>query len=68
MEDLTGLKFGLLTVVKPSSRPPTKNGWIFWECRCDCGGTHVAASGHLKNGHIKSCGCLTRRKKWTKSK
>jgi hypothetical protein len=29
-------------------------------CKCDCGNTCVVSLGHLRSGHTKSCGCLTR--------
>jgi hypothetical protein len=33
-----------------------------WECECSCGSdkTVVATSGHLKDGIVRSCGCLAR--------
>lgn len=54
--DLTGLRFGRLTVVK---RGPNRGQAIRWWCRCDCGaGTLVLASGltRTRDGR-KSCGC-----------
>lgn len=50
-EDLTGRKFGNLTVVE-------WKGGDKWLCKCDCGNVKIVYSGHLKDGHIKSCGCL----------
>lgn len=29
-----------------------------WYCECECGGSKYAATGDLKKGKIKSCGCL----------
>lgn len=52
--DFTGERFGRLTVESHVGRGR-------WRCRCDCGGVHVGAfSAHLRNGLIKSCGCLAR--------
>lgn len=31
-----------------------------WKCRCDCGEHTVVRTGQLRNGHTKSCGCLSR--------
>ena len=56
IRDLTGEKFGRLTVVKRVKN--SKSGNIMWECKCECGNTKIVAGGHLKNGSIKSCGCL----------
>lgn len=55
--DLTGQKFGKLTVIKydHTEKPVGKS---FWLCECECGKETVVYSGHLKNGHTKSCGCL----------
>lgn len=38
-EDLSGRKFGLLTVIGPSDDEITKSGAHIprWECRCECG-------------------------------
>lgn len=59
-EDLTGRKFGRLTVIKQA--PRDKKGQVFWQCQCDCGNTTVVHAGHLKNGHTQSCGCLSKEK------
>lgn len=52
--DLTGQKFGLLTVVK---RAENVKG-VQWVCKCDCGNTTIVRSYALKSGATKSCGCL----------
>lgn len=53
--DLTGMRFGRLTVVE---RAETVNERTRWSTRCDCGGTVVVRSDHLHDGHVRSCGCL----------
>lgn len=58
LRDLTGQRFGRLTVIK---RGEQKNyGNAVWECLCDCGKTTHIAGNHLTLGHVKSCGCLGR--------
>ena len=52
--DLSGQRFGLLTVVKRLF--DYKN--VTYLCKCDCGNYHIATMGHLKSGTVKSCGCL----------
>ena len=52
--DITGQKFGRLTVLK---RGKTYRGMVFWICQCDCGNIVEASSGHLRYGHTTSCGC-----------
>ena len=52
--DLTGKRFGALTVVE---KAPSKNRYIMWACRCDCGKDHVVAQVYLLKGLVTSCGC-----------
>ncbi len=52
--DLTGQKFGMLTVIK---KVASKGHSSVWECRCECGKIKHLKSGHLRNGSTKSCGC-----------
>ena len=56
MIDLTGQRFGRLTVVKRAVN--TKNGKAQWVCKCDCGNYNVVQSYDLRSGNTKSCGCL----------
>lgn len=53
--DLTGQKFGRLTVIE---RIGTKNGSPLWKCNCDCGGVTAVTSRALKTGNTSSCGCI----------
>ena len=52
--DLTGKKFGKLTVIKKSYQKDNK---IFWECKCECGTITIVSASNLRSGHTKSCGC-----------
>lgn len=54
-EDLTGRKFGKLTVLE---RVGNRNKQVTWKCRCDCGKITTASTRSLKDGLKKSCGCL----------
>lgn len=58
--DLSGLKFGLLTVIKPvESRKRTGNRTVYqYLCKCECGNTVVAQHDSLTQGHRISCGCV----------
>lgn len=58
--DLTGKKFGLLTVLKRSDK---KGDHIKWVCQCSCeNATIVEVIGtNLTRGITKSCGCLRHR-------
>lgn len=60
-QDLTGMKFSRLTVV---SLAENKGKNTYWNCICNCENKTqtVVHAGSLKNGHIRSCGCLSREK------
>lgn len=53
--DLTGQRFGHLTVVERVGSD--KWGVAIWRCKCDCGAEVVVSGGKLRRGHTKSCGC-----------
>lgn len=55
-KDLTGKKFGLLTVIKPAAE--RKHASVTWLCQCDCGNEATVTSNSLTRGKTKSCGCL----------
>lgn len=55
MHNLTGQKFGRLTVIEQAGR---KCGSILWRCKCECGGEAFCMSSNLRNGNSRSCGCL----------
>lgn len=56
-KDLTGQKFGRLTVIE---RAPTKNKRTMWKCVCSCPNKtiFIVDSANLTSGHTKSCKCL----------
>lgn len=57
--DLTGKKFGRLTVVKRDMSIDSKRG-AFWLCQCDCGKEKSISSSALRRGATQSCGCLNK--------
>lgn len=58
--DITGKRFGMLTAIERTDPPQNDHHTIgaWWHCKCDCGGEINAPYSHLKDGHIKSCGCM----------
>lgn len=52
--DLTGQRFGKLTVIGPAKNIGKRTAW---RCQCDCGGEAVVKTCHLRSGHTMSCGC-----------
>lgn len=59
IKDLTGQRFGALTVIEPTGE--TERGCLLWRCKCDCGNETVAISVKLLSGDRRSCGCLLRK-------
>lgn len=59
-QDLTGQRFGRLTVLRATDLPePEPNGnRLGWVCRCDCGKEIVSTGKLLHSGRVLSCGCL----------
>lgn len=58
VHDLTGQKFGLLTVIGLAETDTRKTYWV---CKCDCGNMKTVRSDSLLCGAIKSCGCIKRK-------
>lgn len=54
--DLTGEKFGRLTVIGLSPRRSGRKS--YWVCQCNCGNKVVVRSDILKAGTTQSCGCI----------
>lgn len=55
--DLTGQKFGRLTVLHKDTERIAKSG-SYWICQCECGKIKSVRSSSLRNGDIVSCGCF----------
>lgn len=56
--NLTGQKFGKLTVIEYAGSNSSHNA--LWLCLCDCGNRIIANGKLLKNGNTSSCGCIRR--------
>lgn len=62
-KDLTGQRFGKLTVIGQGSFRERINNHgkvkrrLQWKCLCDCGNTIERAADALRGGKQKSCGC-----------
>ena len=54
--DLTGKKFGMLTVLRETAND--KKAGRQWVCRCGCGNETVVSASALASGFVRSCGCL----------
>lgn len=56
--DLTGQKFGRLTILEEVGK--YKNGDRIVKCLCDCGNEVTVRLPHIKSGATVSCGCFHR--------
>lgn len=67
LKDLSGQRFGRLTVIKRvENDKPYGSKWL---CKCDCGNEITVLSNNLQRGNTRSCGCLreelrTKHDKW----
>lgn len=64
--DLTGQRFGRLTVIKRVKN--NKDNRAQWLCECDCGNKKHIIGKSLRKGKTKSCGCLQKEKAKTINK
>ena len=55
--DLNGLVFGDLTVIS-RSKNLSKDGSVYWNCKCKCGRIRAFRSDVLRKTNIKDCGCI----------
>lgn len=53
-KDVTGTKYGRLTVIGFAGRSDRKSSWY---CECECGNIKVVVASYLQSGHTTSCGC-----------
>lgn len=60
-KDITGMKFGRLTVLGFVGRRCDighgQNRDAMWRCRCECGNEIITGAYNLKSGNTTSCGC-----------
>lgn len=57
--DITGQKYGRLTVISFHSREKSYTKWL---CKCECGNQTITAMNYLRTGKTKSCGCICKEK------
>ena len=57
LHNLTGQKFGELTVIQRAENDI--KGRTQWLCQCDCGKQKIIRGSSLTSGNTKSCGCLS---------
>lgn len=60
--DLSGKKFGRLSVIKHLDISERKCKDKAWRCRCDCGKIKDFSTNNLTSGKVLSCGCYNAEK------
>lgn len=60
IKNLIGQRFGKLVVIEDSGERYNRN--VIWLCKCDCGSLIKVRNNHLIDGHVISCGCLSKSK------
>lgn len=58
--DLSGSRFGRLTVLGRAPNKSTTKRNAYWFCRCDCGSPRSVRADLLKRGTTVSCGCFNK--------
>lgn len=53
--EITGQRFGHLTVIKRSFRKTKGCRSLHWICECDCGRRVIARSDNLRSGRTTKC-------------
>ena len=62
-EDLTGRRYGRLTVISYNEEVSKQKGRAYWNCKCDCGNEVIVRGDSLTSESTKSCGCYNREMK-----
>lgn len=59
LKDLTGQRFGKLTVINRAESKIDGSGKrrTMWNCICDCGNSKTVLADYLKQAAVPSCGC-----------
>lgn len=56
IKQMNGLTFGKLKVIRMAAMSESRAAE--WWCECECGNKKVVSGVNLRNGKVKSCGCL----------
>lgn len=69
-DDLTGKKFGALTVISRAKNQVATSGRSRpqWNCICDCGNNKITTSDYLKYTEFPSCGCEATKRRIEKNR
>ena len=62
-EDLTGRRYGRLTVISYNEEVSKQKGRAYWNCKCDCGNEKVICGKSLTTECTTSCGCYQKERR-----
>lgn len=54
-KDITGLRYGSLTAIRPTGKTRGNSQSAEWECLCECGNTHLASLAVLQGSKVITC-------------
>ncbi len=63
---MIGFTFGILTVIESAGK--NERGFPLWLCKCECGKDKISTQSSLRQGTVRSCGCLVKNRKRIYSK
>ena len=66
--DITGQKYGELTVLHTYSKPHCGRSMRFAHTQCSCGNTHDILVNAIRSGNTTSCGCVRKQVTGDKSR
>ena len=55
--DITGRRYGRLTVISYNEEVSKQKGRAYWNCKCECGNEIIVRGSSLTSEHTTSCGC-----------
>ena len=58
-KNIAGQRFGYLTAL--SMVGSNAKGAAMWLCECDCGNKKIVSGSKLREGVVKSCGCMSKK-------
>lgn len=67
-KDISGLKFGKLTVLHYIYSIRAVSLTNYYRCLCECGNETTVTTQNLRSGNTRSCGCIKKTKNQKENK
>lgn len=65
VKDISGMKFGMVTVIDRADFLIGSAQHAAWRCVCDCGNEFITSGASIRAGRTRSCGCKSAEKWFT---